>query len=225
MICNDFQSHLEDCVERKRPPQLDPFADHLAECPLCHERLADHSLLETALLHLDEGDESPDFVERVVREVLAGTRADRLSQAPMRASRGRRFARVAIAVVALGLLAVFAVPGILGLFTAPENPRALEQFTGIKPDPPRDDDGVERDDLRLDRLVAETSVAIGSLWNETGRTLGDLETLVPLGFRERRPSEEPGDDAEPGLAGHLRQELQPLGRQLTNSFGFLTLGR
>lgn len=214
MTCREIEQYLEECVERRIAPDEQRLLPHLDACADCRDAWESFLVLQTAVGHLAEFAQVPDLTEKV----LARWRPAHATNGLGSRSTARRVARIALAVVAVGILLAFVLPGVLGLFQGD----AL--VTDVTPDgtqPVRvDHDSPAAPPVRLDTILADTNVALKTVWGETGGAFVQLNPWIP-----ERTAPEPENPEDPGndesLTTHLRRDLQPLGRQFRDSIGFL----
>lgn len=213
MNCNDLVLALEQCVERREELDHERFAPHLAECTECRRRVADYRLLESALAHWTDADDGPDLTQRVLDALVLPQIA--AADGDIRGYRRIRFALVAGLLVATAAAVVI----VIGTSTADKRPR-------VDSDRPLGGEAgftfAPASAVDYETLVTDTRIALGSLMNETDRSLGGFAALIPQ-HAEREPNGSKGESEnnKVGLARQLGDDLKPLGDQLRGSFAFL----
>lgn len=212
MNCNDLIQAIEQSVERRETFARERFAPHLAECAECRRRVADYRLLETALAHWTDADDGPDLTQRVLHELSLPRAA-----AATGSTSNRGWRRIGLALVA-GLAAA-AVVIAAGLFMA--NKRPIDDSK--RPEGDLVNTTAPTDSaVDYETLMTDTRTALGSLVNETDRSLGGLTALMPQhAVREAGGGKGDSDNGEDGLARQLGHDLKPLGDRLRGSFAFL----
>jgi hypothetical protein len=226
MNCNEFQRQLERAVESRGPTanEVAAFARHLERCtsPQCAERWADHERLTVATRQWQQSVPVVDLVNRVVNELRRqpsipaadrhavalratyGTVRTPATSAPRRSN--SRPSRRPWPIFATAAAAVLLMTSLLTLTRPPATDVAI-----IVPPPQT----VPRDAEPVASPVSERSRSYASMPLSATEFMTDAVALVvPADLSE--PGEEPS--RADVWADRLGQRLEPIGRELSNTF-------